>query len=1076
MAAQTEATLKYGTSGIADLLRDLDKVQAALKEVERGVKSSNEAGTPGGAGGPAKVTAYGAALKSVGAIAASAAVPVAAFWGAITAGASAAVTYAIREAAVLEQQIDKVAAVLQNGQSVRGLLEQAAVAAGAKSAYSARQAGEALEYLAMAGFNASQATTALPGVLSLAAAGSLDLARAADIASNVLTGYGKNASELAAVNDVLVATFTRSNVNLEQLGEAFKYVAPIAKASGQEFELMNAAIGRLGDAGIQGSQAGTTLRMALIRLQDPPKRARQALQELGVETKDQAGNLLQLDQILSQIAGKGANVGQIARIFGVESSAGIAALIGQGPERLREFAEQLKRVQGLAAQIERAKLDNLNGQLEITKGGAETLAASLGQVLLPELTETVKVTNDYLQSGKALVGVKAELTRSAAEQQGSLSSLARTGLAVADASANGLASALSAVLYVTVELLSPWETLKRVTGLGSATIQTAGEQAEGAAKKLGTLFLALAGGLMIFPPLGAAVGALGLGLRSVADEAGKTADAIQEATDKRRIEEAQASWTVLKDTGLVVWSSLEGAVRAYSTTARDALAGQGMSFLASIVGKLADVGKTQGQITAEAADRAAKELEANDALNERLRMGRFDLALAQARTPLERERISYERERYKLAGQLADGTIKVVEYEQQLAIAKAGYSKAAQAAAESSAKERRELERRVELAGLDLALVSATDDRERARLTATRARAAIERDLIDKKILDVEADARRAAVDAEERKALADSVAKRREEVETVAKRVELARFDLGIAQQLDERERARLTAARALAELAQGPTGGVADEEERAAKRAQIERTLREQLAELDREQAEERKKTLDQALEEATKSGDVVRQALSSITADDPWTRQLKGLGELSGGVLTLTGQLQALAEAESGAGEAFTVAMRTAGPAVSAALAQMGASQRVLSGVKAAFYAAEAVGLAATGNFPGAISAGIAAALHAAVAAGSSGSGGGGAGAVGGGGGGRAGGAAPEGSFAAPAIESTQRQLARFIGEELSTSRAGGDVNINIDMSGSTTLENSPEIKRRLTVAMRDGFAMEGLDLDRLFRPSD
>lgn len=1072
MAAQTEATLKYGTAGVAELLRDLDKVQRALSDVKRAAKSSNDAGAPGGKDGPAKVAAYGAALKSLGGIAQASMVPIAAFWGAMAAGASAAAVFAVREAAILEQQVDKVAAVMQGGQAVRGLLEQAAIAAGAKSAYSARQAGEALEYLAMAGFGARDATQALPGVLSLAAAGSLDLARAADIASNVLTGYGKTSAELAAVNDVLVATFTRSNTNLEQLGEAFKYVAPIARASGQEFELINAALGRLGDAGIQGSQAGTTLRMALIRLQDPPKRARQALQELGIETKDQAGNLLQLDQILSQIAGKGASVGQIARIFGVESSAGIAALISQGPERLREFAEQLKRVQGLAAQIERVKLDNLNGQIDIARGGAETLAASLGRELLPELTNTVKVTNDYLQSGRALVGVQRELVRSTQEQSGSLSTLARDGLAVADASANGLAKALSAIYYVASKLLNPWDTLGELTGRWSTQSEGAAQSAQDLVTKLQLVLHVLGGALMVFPPVGLALHGLGIALRLVSDEAGETAQAIQEATDKRRLEEARAGYAVLREAGVASWSALTGAVRSYGAAASEALAGQGMTSLSKMLAGLADVGKTQQQISAEAADRAAKELEANEQLAERLKLGRFDLAIAQAATPLERERLTYAREKYKLDTQLADGAIRAAEYEQQLAIAKTSYSKAAQAAAEESAKERRELERRVELARYDLALVSAADDRERARLTAARARAAVEQDLAAKKIVEAEADARRAAIDAEERKAELEAARARREEVATVAKRVELARLDLGIAQQTDKREQARLTAARQLAELAQGPTGGVADEEERAAKRAQIARQLADQLKELEREQAEERKQTLDKAMEEATKSGDLVRSTLSSITAEDPWTRHLKGLGELSGGVITLTQQLHALSAAESGAGQAFVVAMRTAGPAVSAALAQMGASQRVLSGVKAAFYAAEAVGLAATGNIPGAISAGVAAALHAAVAAGSSSSGGGGAsGAIGGGATGREAGRAPEGAFGAPQVESSQRQLARFIGEELARDKAGGQVNITIDLSGSTTLESSPEVARRLTGVMREELYRQGLDPERL-----
>lgn len=1069
MAEQSEATLKYGTAGIAELLRDLDQVKRALKAVEQSATDANRVDAPGAGKQTAQAAGYAKTIGGVASALQAAAVPAAAFFGTVAAGSSMLAATAIREAAGLEQQIDKVAAVMQGGASVRGLLEQAAIEAGAKSAYSARQAGEALEFMAMAGMSARDAIAGVGPVLSLAASGSTDLARSADILTNIMTGYGKTAADLAAVNDVLVGTFTRSNVNLEQLGEAFKYVAPIARASGQEFELMSAAIGRLGDAGIQGSQAGTTLRQALIRLQDPPKRARQALQELGVETKDASGQLLQLDQILAQLSTRGASVGQVARIFGVESSAGMAALIAQGPERLREFADQLKLVQGLAAQIERAKLDNLNGQLEIARGGAETLAASLGRVLLPELTETVKVTNDYLQSGQALVGVQRELARAADEQQGALSTLARDALAVADASANGLAANLRQVLGVVTALLSPLDSLKRLTGLGSIEIESAGERAEGLARKLGLVSLALGGALMFFPPVGAALVATGIGLGRVAEEAGKTAQAIQDATDKRRIEESRAAQLVLRDTGLLVWGQLTNAVNAYAASARDALAGQGLGFLSSLAGQLTTLGKTQGQLTAEAVERAAAEEAAREALDERLKLGRFDLQLAQAATPLERERITFAREKYRLDGLLSAGTIKAVEYEQQLAIARASYAKASADVAKERAKERAELAQRVQLAGFDLALVSAADDRERARLTAARARAVVEADLVAKKIVQAEADARLAQIDQAERKALEDSARARAASVAATAKRVELARYDLALAVQTDERERARLAAARQLAELEQGPTGGVADEEERAAKRAQIARQLADQLKAIEREQAERRKADLDKALAESSKAGDYLTAAMSSL-GEDPWSRQVKGLAQMGGAVMTLTQQLDALATAEAGAGEAMVVAMRTAGPAVAAALGQMGASQRLLSGVKAAFYAAEAVGQASVGNVPGAISAGIAAAMHAAVAAGAGGGGGGG-GAGGAVAAGREAGRAPEGSFLAPAVEPQQRQLARFIGEELSRGRAGGDVVVNVDLRGSTTLEQSPELARRLTGVLKDELGREGLDVERL-----
>ena len=126
---------------------------------------------------------------------------------------------------------------------------------GETTEWSASQAGEALKFLGMAGFDAAEATKALPGVLDLATAGNLDLGQAADIASNALTAMGLPVEELSRVNDVFVGTITRSNTNMEMMAESFKYAAPVAKAYGYSIEDLSGLIGKLGDAGIQGSMA-----------------------------------------------------------------------------------------------------------------------------------------------------------------------------------------------------------------------------------------------------------------------------------------------------------------------------------------------------------------------------------------------------------------------------------------------------------------------------------------------------------------------------------------------------------------------------------------------------------------------------------------------------------------------------------------------------------------------------------------------------------------------------------------------------------------------------------------------------
>lgn len=145
----------------------------------------------------------------------------------------------------------KVGAVTKATTTELKAMTETAKLMGATTRYTATQAAEALSFLGMAGFSAADAMEALPDVLNLAAAGGLELGTAADIATNILSGFGLEISQLARVNDVLTETFTNSNTTLGELGEGFKYVGPIAKGVGADFEDLLAAMGKLGDAGIK---------------------------------------------------------------------------------------------------------------------------------------------------------------------------------------------------------------------------------------------------------------------------------------------------------------------------------------------------------------------------------------------------------------------------------------------------------------------------------------------------------------------------------------------------------------------------------------------------------------------------------------------------------------------------------------------------------------------------------------------------------------------------------------------------------------------------------------------------------
>src|SRR5690606_28233960 len=143
---------------------------------------------------------------------------------------------------------------------------------------SASEAADAMGFLAMAGMDANDILGAMPDTLNLAAAANLDMARAADIVTNIHAGYNKDVSELTAATDVLVKAFTSANTDLSQLAEAMKYAGPVASAAGVDFNEAAAALSMMGNAGIQGSMAGTSLRGAISRILGPTKAMREAME------------------------------------------------------------------------------------------------------------------------------------------------------------------------------------------------------------------------------------------------------------------------------------------------------------------------------------------------------------------------------------------------------------------------------------------------------------------------------------------------------------------------------------------------------------------------------------------------------------------------------------------------------------------------------------------------------------------------------------------------------------------------------------------------------------------------------
>jgi len=264
---------------------------------------------------------------------------------------------------------------------------------GETTKFSAVQAGEAQQFLAMAGNDVNTIMGAMPHTLRLAAAAQLDMGSSADIVTNIMAGFGQEADQLGHAVDVLAKTFTNSNTDLVQLGEAMKYVGPIASAAGVSFEETAAAAGLLGNAGIQASMAGTSLRGSITRLLNPSNKALGVMENLGLSVIDAEGQFIGFTGVVRQLEkaqaelGEGAEfTGMLMEIFGQRAGPAMAALVGQGSEELARMTALLEESGGTAERIAETQMKGLHGQITLMKSAMEGAAISLTEALAPALT------------------------------------------------------------------------------------------------------------------------------------------------------------------------------------------------------------------------------------------------------------------------------------------------------------------------------------------------------------------------------------------------------------------------------------------------------------------------------------------------------------------------------------------------------------------------------------------------------------------------------------------------------------------------------------------------------------------
>lgn len=288
---------------------------------------------------------------------------------------------------------------------------------GATTSFSATEVGEGQGFLAMAGFDPKAIQDAMPAMLALSRAGDLALGQTADISSNILSAFGMAPDEMSRLADVLTATATRANVDLNMLGETMKYMAPNARELGISVEESAAMAGLLGNIGIQGSQAGTTLREIFNRLVSQTGPAAAAMEDLGLKVSDAEGNMRAMPAILQDVMDATKDMGNaergevLAQIFGSRAGAGISELVKQqGEGAIEEFVNILENSAGEAMRVSSVMADNAKGDMQSLRSAWQDVGIELFQTndtgirgLIQDITEVVRSVGSWMKENPELV-------------------------------------------------------------------------------------------------------------------------------------------------------------------------------------------------------------------------------------------------------------------------------------------------------------------------------------------------------------------------------------------------------------------------------------------------------------------------------------------------------------------------------------------------------------------------------------------------------------------------------------------------------------------------------------------------
>jgi TP901 family phage tail tape measure protein len=304
-------------------------------------------------------------------------------------------TVAVKTAADFDTAMSQVGAVSGATGSELEALRDKAREMGSKTKFSASEAAEAMNYMAMAGWKTSDMLSGIEGIMNLAAASGEDLASTSDIVTDALTAFGLTAADSGHFADILAAASSNANTNVSMMGETFKYCAPIAGALGFSAEDTAEAIGLMGNAGIKSTQAGTALRTIMSNLSGEVKICGSSIGEVTIATTNADGSMRDLSAILAdcRTAFGGLSESEKAAaaeaLVGKNAMSGFLALMNAAPADIEKVSNAIANCDGKSAEMAATMQDNLAGQLTILKSQLEELAISFGEILMPAIRQIV---------------------------------------------------------------------------------------------------------------------------------------------------------------------------------------------------------------------------------------------------------------------------------------------------------------------------------------------------------------------------------------------------------------------------------------------------------------------------------------------------------------------------------------------------------------------------------------------------------------------------------------------------------------------------------------------------------------